>query len=146
MKKELSNAAHTAQLIKIKLRSRFPGQKFSVTSETFTLGDGVRVTWTDGPTTEEIEKCTEKYCYGFFDNAENQYKVTNKIEGRSQVKYVTVFREMSREKESEIVTLLQNKLPCCKGKNRNDWVEKFNTSMLQLVWREFYDQSYYVPK
>ena len=53
-KRQLSGAVLTANLIKKRLTALYPRVKFSVTSDTFSMGDSVDIRWTDGPTSEAM--------------------------------------------------------------------------------------------
>lgn len=54
MTKYLS-AADTAKVVRKILKAQFPGTKFSVRSETYSMGSSVRVSWTDGPTEKQVD-------------------------------------------------------------------------------------------
>jgi len=54
--------------IRTELKKAFPGIKFSVTSESFSMGCAIRVEWTNGPTAKEVESIVDKYEYGTFDS------------------------------------------------------------------------------
>jgi hypothetical protein len=49
------SAAETAKIVRKMLKENFPGVKFSVRSETYSMGDSVNVHWTDGPTTKQVD-------------------------------------------------------------------------------------------
>jgi hypothetical protein len=46
----------TATKIRAALKAAFPGTKFSVRSDSFSMGSAVRIRWTDGPTEKQVEK------------------------------------------------------------------------------------------
>ncbi len=46
----------TAKKIRAALKAAFPQVKFSVRSDSFSMGSAVRVKWTDGPTEKQVEK------------------------------------------------------------------------------------------
>jgi hypothetical protein len=99
-KEELKNnpikscAANCATAIREELKKYFPNVKFSVKSSNFAGGDSVGVTWSDGPTTEQIESITKKYAYGRFDSMQDlSYSVYN--DKLPQAKYVQTRREVS---------------------------------------------------
>lgn len=97
-----STAALTAKQIRSELKAAFPVVKFSVTSETYSGGDCVNVKYTDGPTQEQVEAITNKFCYGSFDGMTDSYNNDNVIEGLPQTKYLFVNREMSTEVREEL--------------------------------------------
>ena len=84
----LSEAARAAQAIRQELRRAFPGQKFSVTSETYSMGDSVNVRWTGEPSREAVEAFTAKYEAGHFDGMTDMYEYDNRRSDIPQAKYV----------------------------------------------------------
>jgi len=68
-----------AKNIRIELARTFPGQKFSVRSSSFANGNDVRVSWTDGPTTKEVEALAGKYQYGHFNGMEDIYEYNRSV-------------------------------------------------------------------
>ena len=57
----------TAKLIRKALRESFHGVKTSVRSSSYAGGSSVRVSWTDGPTTAQVEAVAGAFCGGYFD-------------------------------------------------------------------------------
>src|SRR5574343_581629 len=53
--KKLSSHAAAAKGIREELKKTFPGIKFSVISDSYSMGDSVHINWTDGPTTGEVD-------------------------------------------------------------------------------------------
>lgn len=60
-------AAETAKLIRAALKAAFPGVKFSVRSDTYSLGASIYVRWTDGPTDPAVRAITESFRASDFD-------------------------------------------------------------------------------
>ncbi len=60
-------AAETAKRIRTELKAAFPGIKFSVRSETYSMGNSVNISWTNGPTSKAVDLIVKKYEYGRFD-------------------------------------------------------------------------------
>lgn len=93
--------ARAAANIKLELKQHFPSVKFSVRSESFSMGNAVRVSWTDGPTTDQVESITGKYQYyaGLDQSDCQQYdsstfgKAVDIVLGRA--KYVSTSRNVS---------------------------------------------------
>lgn len=100
--KEISSHASTAKAIRQELKNIFPAVKFSVTSESFSMGDAVRIRWTDGPTVEQVEKITGKYQYGTFNGMEDMYESTNCRDDIPQTKYVSTRRDFSEEAKQDM--------------------------------------------
>lgn len=49
------DTAEVAKLMRMRLKAVFPGVRFSVTISRFSGGSAVRVHWTDGPRTKDVE-------------------------------------------------------------------------------------------
>lgn len=60
-------AAETAKLVRVALKGAFPGRKFSVRSETYSMGASIDVSWTDGPTSSAVEAVVERFRGADFD-------------------------------------------------------------------------------
>lgn len=56
-----------ARNIRKELKAVFPNIKFSVRSESYSMGCSIHIGWTDGPLTDEVEAVVNKYEYGTFD-------------------------------------------------------------------------------
>ena len=61
------SCAETAKLVRGALKKAFPGVKFSVRSSTYAGGASMRVGWTDGPKTKDVEAVVSAYKGGGFD-------------------------------------------------------------------------------
>jgi uncharacterized protein YfcZ (UPF0381/DUF406 family) len=105
-----------AKAIRIELKAAFPSIKFRVTSESYSMGDNVNISWTDGPTLESVEKITKKYQYGHFDGMEDIYEDSNVRKDIPQSKFVFVNRNMSEATEA----VLKEKLAKYWGVDMND--------------------------
>jgi hypothetical protein len=92
-----STAANASAAIKAELKEVFPDIKFSVRSDNFSMGNSVDISWTDGPTSDQVEKITDKYQYGHFNGMEDIYEYTNSREDIPQAKYVSAHRKISEE-------------------------------------------------
>lgn len=139
-----SDHALAAANIKRELNRIFPGQKFSVKSETFAGGDSVSVSWEDGPTGEEVEAIINKYQSGDFDGMTDCYNYRGKSEFREahgDAKYVHGNRHVSTEKYLEIAREMgYSEITADKhGALQGDW----NT--LQTIYREVNEKSFYTP-
>lgn len=62
-----------AKNVRIELKAAFKGVKFFVKSESFSGGNAIRVSWTDGPTDAQVEEITNKYRAGRFDGMTDCY-------------------------------------------------------------------------
>lgn len=90
-----SDHAGAAAAIKEELTKAFPGIKFSCKSDSFSMGDSVHISWTDGATAAEIQAISGKYQYGHFNGMEDIYENTNHRDDIPQSKYVSESRTMS---------------------------------------------------
>jgi len=86
--------------IKRELKDAYPKTKFSVRARSYSGGNSIDINWTDGPTSEEVEKITGKYQEGHFNGMEDiyEYSKTNvwpSVFGGA--KYVMWHRHHSKE-------------------------------------------------
>jgi hypothetical protein len=115
-----SQSAQAASLIKSELKKAFPEIKFSVISKIFSMGNAVRIHWTNGVSVDEVEKITNKYQYGHFDGMTDMYENSNVIEGLPQAKFVTTSRTITDDVYMSALTLLKDKIPALKNKTSLD--------------------------
>jgi hypothetical protein len=74
---EYLSCAETAKLIRVQLKAKFPGVKFSVKSSVYSGGASIRVGYTDGPTQKMVEAVTNAFAGGGFDGMiDMAYSVT----------------------------------------------------------------------
>lgn len=90
-----SEHAHCAKAIKAELKKLFPKTKFSVTSESYSGGDSVRISWIDGVTEERVHNIVKKYQAGSFDGMTDSYTYDNRDSNLPQAKYVHTQRHYS---------------------------------------------------
>lgn len=86
------SVAPAAKLIRQELKAAFAGVKFSVISD----NNSVRVSYSDGPTTEDVEAIIGKYQEGSFNGMEDIYEYTNR-QDFAQARYVFIDREWTME-------------------------------------------------
>lgn len=80
--------AETAKKIREGLKAKFPGQKFSVRSDSFSLGSAVRIEWMDGPTEAQVSRIAQPH------EAVTRDTMTGEILGGGN-RYITMRREYS---------------------------------------------------
>jgi hypothetical protein len=97
MAREMTQAAQAAKMIRKELKILYPHTTFSVRSDNFAGGNAVRVSWVDGPTTDQVEEITGKYEYGSFDGMRDLYEYTNVRNDIPQAKYITTQRRYTLE-------------------------------------------------
>lgn len=135
-------AAKCAKEIKSLLRKTYPGTKFSVRSDQFAGGDAVRISYTDGPASEEVNKLVSKYQYGNFDGMTDMYEYSNTREDIPQAKYVQVQRSMSpqnREAWLGKMNRLYGLSYTMDDVNGSTWDDTFNCWVSQLLERVIRD-------
>ncbi len=103
----MTTVAQAAKEVRKVLKAKFPTVKFSVTSESFSMGDAVRVEYYDGPTRAAVEAEVNHFQYGSFDGMTDTYNYTNKIAGLPQTKYLTVKRNPSEATKAALVAELK---------------------------------------
>lgn len=89
-----------AKNIRRELASAFPGVKFSVRSRRFAGGDAIDIGWTDGPTSDRVQKIADKYADGDFDGMDDSYhyrsgKAAEFTQKHGGAKYVHTRRQTS---------------------------------------------------
>jgi len=101
------------------------------------MGDAVNVSWTDGPTSKEIDEIVQKYQRGHFDGMEDMYKDhyydgwTNTFGG---TKYANTHREISSQRVAEAAAEL--------GFDDVPYSE-LSTDTQQEIRQQAYSKSYY---
>jgi hypothetical protein len=108
----LTGAAATAAAIKARLKKEFPGVKFSVTSDTFSMGNSVDIRWTDGPMDKAVSAITDQYKYGRFDGMQDlsyTVEIDTKNLGCPGAKYVHTNRRLSEEYRAQILAVLEER-------------------------------------
>lgn len=113
---KMSSHARAAKNLKKELSLAFPSVRFSVRSDSFSMGNSVDVKWTDGPTTKQVDAIADKYQYGHFNGMEDIYEYDHSAESDAvsivfgQSKYVHTSREFTdglREKLGRALCELQ---------------------------------------
>lgn len=79
-----STHAAAAKAIRADLKQAYPEITFKVTSRS----NVVNISWTDGPTDNQVERLVSKYQMGSFDGMIDCYEYTNRREDIPQVGYV----------------------------------------------------------
>lgn len=109
-KGKLSTSAAAAVEIRKSLKKAFPGIKFSVTSESYSMGNSVNVSWTDGPMHKLVDAIVNMYRYGRFDGIQDlSYDVD--IDPRLNcggTQHTGTSRERSPELENQLKNYCQN--------------------------------------
>lgn len=61
------SCAATAKLVRLALKKAFPGEKFSVRSDTYANGASIDISWVDGPTQSAVDEVGRQFCGARFD-------------------------------------------------------------------------------
>lgn len=125
----MSTAANCAKAIRTELKKEFPFIKFSVKSDNFSMGNSVNISWTNGPTTKQIDEITRKYQYGHFDGMNDMYVNSNYVDNLPQAKFVQTCRNKSEDLEKEFATLTDRVL--------NDVSNIPTSEARNIAWRVF---------
>jgi glyceraldehyde-3-phosphate dehydrogenase/erythrose-4-phosphate dehydrogenase len=131
----MTTHAQTAKAIREELKKEFPNTAFSVRSSSFSMGDDVRIEWTNGPTTEQVEQITNKYEYGQFDGMIDLYEMTNVRHDIPQVKYIMTTRNIDKEIEEKTAQDIANRFGFDRN-NPQDWFDKLGMWENQAVYKE----------
>jgi hypothetical protein len=119
-KGKLTGAAATAAAIKARLKKEFPGIKFSVRSENFSMGNSVDIEWTDGPMSEAVDAIVKQYEYGRFDGMQDlayNVKIDEEGLGCPGAKYVHTGRRLSDEYRARVREVLEANFAPYHGRN-----------------------------
>jgi len=131
-KRTLTGAAICAVAIREELKKLFPAYKFSVTSDTYSMGNSVHISWTDGPTVKQVEEITNKYQYGHFDGMTDMYENTNSRDDIPQAKYVSCNRTISAELKAILTPDLTEFL---KSHTLDNYRDDLNSIMHRILYR-----------
>jgi len=100
-----STAAQAAAMIRKELKALLPGTKFSVTSDTYSMGNSVNVTCEDLPPfiAEKVRAVIGKYKMGRFNGTIDCYEYTNRNEDLPQVKFTELNNRPSADMTAAIL-------------------------------------------
>jgi hypothetical protein len=129
----LSEAAKAAKMIRTELKAAFPGVKFEVTSDNYSMGNSVNIRWKDNPSCKAVKAITDKYEYGAFDGSQDLYEINNRREDIPQTKYVQLMFSWSPSKKEELTQIICKKF--------NVWTDeecrkKFYLYLDQFIWQQ----------
>lgn len=101
----------TAKLVRKDLKRTFPGQKFSVRTDTYSGGSSIRVRWIDGPVESKVQDLAGHYKGANFDGMTDSYSFYDNMvvseNGPEIVHYSNRFiffnREVSDEGRAKII-------------------------------------------
>lgn len=125
------------------------GVKASVTSESFSMGNAVRVFCTDlsKADSRKVEEICRAHEYGTFDGSDDSYHDDNRNDAVQQVKYVTFSENISDERKQAIWAELRaelspgnENLPEDYAQNSGCYVDSEGETIGVLVRRAFFSK------
>lgn len=128
-------AALAAKQIKQILKKEFPSINFSVTSANYAGGNSVRINYTDGVPSKQVDKLVAKFQYGHFDGMNDIYEFSNTREDIPQAKFVQVQRDISPEVRQSIKTKIANDFGIENENDEQQWYDEFSCWSDQVIWR-----------
>lgn len=143
-----STHAAAAHAIRQDLRRAWPGVKFKVTSQGYSMGNSVSVRWTDGPTSSDVDRIIGRYQYGHFDGMQDLYEYTNRRDDIPQAKYVSGSRSMSEEVSADLLKYIIERFfnpGEREGVTENTRIPNGYEYVQTYMWREFSERSYCEP-
>jgi hypothetical protein len=101
-----------AKNIRTELKRAFPSVAFSVRTSKFSGGNSVDVSWTDGPTSKQVEAITNKYEAGSFDGMTDSYdyKRSAWTEVYGDAKYIHCSRHSSDKMVEFVIRMVCDRL------------------------------------
>lgn len=92
------DTVEVAKIVRRKLKEKFPGTKFSVRSDRYSMGSSIDVTWIDGPTTEQVKEIVGGYHGATFDGMEDlkNYHVSVDPDTGNEVRWGNDYIDFSR--------------------------------------------------
>ena len=101
-----------AKNLRTELKRAFPSVAFSVRTSRYSGGDSIRISWTDGPTREQVECIANKYAGGHFDGMTDsyEYKRSPWTEVFGDARYVFCDRDYSDKMLESVISRVCNHL------------------------------------
>lgn len=91
--------ADTAKLVRKALKESFPGVKFSVRSDSYSMGASIRISWTDGPCSKDVDSVVDQFkganFNGMEDIKEHRKSTLNGERVRFGADYITTERHLT---------------------------------------------------
>ena len=135
LKREMSSYAKAAKAIRKELKINFPNIKFSITSQGYSGGDHVRVSYRNGVPIEDIEKVISKYEYGHFNGMNDLYIYSNNRDDISQTKYLQIDREIDQSIRDAAKSKIAQAF-VINPEIEQEWFDKFKCWSTTAVYRE----------
>lgn len=125
-----------AKNLKTHLGRRYRGVKFSVTSSTFTGGDAINISWTDGPLTADVKTIAGKYEEGSFNGMDDRYTYNGSIFPKvfGGAKYVMCQRDSSGEAIKKVAKKLGYEVELDKWNCMSNVEQGIRQTIMREVW------------
>ena len=124
-----TKSAILANQLKAELRTAFPGMKFSVKSDNFSMGSSIDIRWIDGPTVKDVKEITDK----FEDISYDSY--TGEILSGGN-RYVSCIRDFSDETRRSVFDELKSRYDIFNDLELNDFDRgMMNHEQQSLIWK-----------
>lgn len=119
------DSAETAKLMRKQFKANFSGTKFSVRTRRYAGGSSIDVTWTDGPTVDQVEQICSLYRNASFDGMTDSYNYwTSLVADESgeveEVRFAPKFIFTRREISDDFIAHLCEELPELRGTHREN--------------------------
>jgi hypothetical protein len=100
-----------AKNLRIQLKRAFPGVKFRVTTSRFSMGNSMRVSWTDGPNADQVGAYANLYSAGSFDGMTDSYNYEDDAftDAFGEAKYVQIERANSDQAIANVMHTMMAK-------------------------------------
>lgn len=135
MKKQLTEVAQCAKLIRDELKRDYPTIKFTVRSENYSMGNSINVSFKDRyDLLKEIETKLAKYKDGNFDGMTDCYDYKPNPSNLPRTKFLFVKCEVSSDLKEKIYTKLAENFGIEDKNNDMEWHKVFNAWKDQVLW------------
>ena len=136
MKGHPSAHAQGSANLKADLQRNFPGVKFSVKSKSYSMGNSIHVSWTDGPTGKQVDLIAGSYQHGHFDGMQDIYEYDHtRSYDRGSAKYVNCSRHESPELIMKAAQLIGYDIPTGES-DRSGCLPGLDWEQSQQVYRK----------
>jgi len=136
---EWLSAVETAKLVRVTLAKNFPGIKFSVKSHSYSGGSSIRVRWTDGPSSRQVDATVRHFTGKSFDGMTDSTSYHNTTLDDGRVVRIAswapdCYREITNEEPLRVaaLTMLRERCRLDETGTRfgNEWIENIATNMV----------------
>ena len=103
--------AQTAKKVRKAVKAAFPGQKFSVTTDNYSMGSSIDVSWIDGPMQDEVSDVARKFSSTSFDgmdDSSNHHGYEFEGQRYQGADYIFATRHLSTEYEAKLDETLKS--------------------------------------